>query len=632
MRKRFRVTHPGSLARRRSFGAPSLLRSFDAFVKQHVRAVGPVEALAAGARERLVLLLAVDGAQRRGVHLVGPPERVRLQVGDVVRLDAAVVERVPPGPRVRLVAEIDGDPGRKRALADVRVVVPRERRARVHDDADEAVLEFLRVRRGLVRLVGVGIGVRHESGVPGVVWNLRVEPVQLLERLDREGRHVQRLGELEPGLDLVPLHGLVVELESLQVHAQRVRERVAAEARALHRVAFRAARLARPLVVRLQELAADVRRERLLQALFAAHLHGDVREVLHALRAMRARLADHLVHEHAAHRRLHRASRFSFFVRVSRVSGDGDGFRVLGVHLVLQPPEELQPVLVLAHVHGLAVVVLERAPEPARREVRQPAQRERRERRAQLLQHRVLARRGRDGRGEDRVTERRRREHLLEHGVHVARRARVSQPDIAVRGARRDAAKWRRRREVGVDRARVVQSRDGVQDLLAARRRQRRRLAGDIRAEMRAEIAGGGEVLRGGAPRGEAREQRERRAARRRSRARRREVRFRDAHVGDAQPEPRGERRVLQVVLGARLFFARLFLRLRRAAAQLDACVQQRGLRRAQQRRSLGEEAPVHERAREPRDGAVHFRARRRRGVASVEPLEEREQSLQAGE
>ena len=89
----------------------SLVRSFDAFVKQHVRAVGPVEALAAGARERLVLLLAVDGAQRRGVHLVGPPERVRLQVGDVVRLDASVVERVPPGPRVRLVAEIDGDPG-----------------------------------------------------------------------------------------------------------------------------------------------------------------------------------------------------------------------------------------------------------------------------------------------------------------------------------------------------------------------------------------------------------------------------------------------------------------------------------------------------------------------------------------
>jgi uncharacterized protein (UPF0548 family) len=70
--------------------------------------------------------------------------------------------------------------------------------------------------------------------------------------------------ELEAGLDLVPLHGLVVELEALQVHAQRGGERVAAEARALHRVALSAARLARPLVVRLQELAGDVRRERLL--------------------------------------------------------------------------------------------------------------------------------------------------------------------------------------------------------------------------------------------------------------------------------------------------------------------------------------------------------------------------------
>ena len=92
-------------------------------------------------------------------------------------------------------------------------------------------------------------------------YSARTDGGVALDPFHRERAHVQVHWKLEPRLDLEPLHSLVVEFEALEVDQEGMRELLAREARAFHRVHLLAALLAEPLVVGLEQLALDVRRE-----------------------------------------------------------------------------------------------------------------------------------------------------------------------------------------------------------------------------------------------------------------------------------------------------------------------------------------------------------------------------------
>eukprot|EP00982_Pelagococcus_subviridis_P007477 30628-Pelagococcus_subviridis.AAC.3 len=213
----------------------------DALVKQHVRAVRSVvlDDPTSGVSDFVVA--AGAAAERGDVHPVLTPERVRLEARDVVRLDSLIVVHVPSLANFRLPRRgvvVDVRPGRGFSFANVRVVMTRERGTRVHDDADEFVLVVIE----RVNQLGHGRG--------RVAGRLRLRRRGLaLDPFHRERGHVETHRKLEPILHFQALHRLVIELEPLEVDAQRVRQLL--ETDSLHRIDVTPTLLAVPLVIRL---------------------------------------------------------------------------------------------------------------------------------------------------------------------------------------------------------------------------------------------------------------------------------------------------------------------------------------------------------------------------------------------
>mmetsp|Transcript_26886 Transcript_26886/g.88226 ORF Transcript_26886/g.88226 Transcript_26886/m.88226 type:complete len:288 (-) Transcript_26886:4866-5729(-) len=281
------------------------------------------------------------------VHGVAPPKAVARNLSHIVRLHSLVVKLAP------LSIAPSADDG---------VIMSRKSRPRMNHHADKLVLVVFG-RMLLASIYGGGA-------------------IRLAESLRRVRAHVELERKLKPILQLEPLHRLVIKLETFELDDQRVRK--VFDARALHGVHLGLAPLAVPLVVAFEQLAGDVRGERLDQVALVAYIDRHKAVVLLSLAAVcRARTADDLVHKLPPHDSLHRSLwlrlvfcllllQICLSLSVVHAAYPRSLHPLVRINLVLKAIEKLNRILVLAQVDGHPVIILERSPETPRREVVEP--------------------------------------------------------------------------------------------------------------------------------------------------------------------------------------------------------------------------------------------------------------------